>query len=103
MGANAGKMLKSIDGDNKGTDKEIDKLFGMLDKDDSGVLTGDEYKTFFDEATKYMLADLKKAGHDYDDDTIRGWLQQWIDPNRDGKITKMELHRNLKAVLDAGE
>eukprot|EP01010_Urceolus_cornutus_P002332 NODE_2972_length_435_cov_1433.352332_g2361_i0.p1 GENE.NODE_2972_length_435_cov_1433.352332_g2361_i0~~NODE_2972_length_435_cov_1433.352332_g2361_i0.p1 ORF type:complete len:111 (+),score=49.60 NODE_2972_length_435_cov_1433.352332_g2361_i0:23-334(+) len=103
MGAKAGKILKSIDGDDKGTDKEIDKLFAMLDKDKSGVLTGAEYDNFFKEATKYMLADLKKAGHDYDDATISGWLKDWIDQNGDGKITKDELKQNLKAVLDAGE
>eukprot|EP00992_Anisonema_acinus_P009381 TRINITY_DN5588_c0_g1_i1.p1 TRINITY_DN5588_c0_g1~~TRINITY_DN5588_c0_g1_i1.p1 ORF type:complete len:102 (+),score=23.53 TRINITY_DN5588_c0_g1_i1:48-353(+) len=79
------------------------RLFKTLDKDKSGVLENAEYKTFIDEAAKYMLSDLTKAGHDYDDSTIRDWLKTWLDPNGDGKITRDELKANLKAVLDAGE
>ena len=101
--SNTGKLLKAVDAGKGNCDKQIDELFKKLDKDKSGVLEGKEYETFLDEATKYMLADLKKAGHDYDDPTIRAWVKQWIDRNGDGKITLNELRANLKAVLDAGE
>eukprot|EP00996_Jenningsia_fusiforme_P005094 NODE_5998_length_616_cov_423.155203_g5595_i0.p2 GENE.NODE_5998_length_616_cov_423.155203_g5595_i0~~NODE_5998_length_616_cov_423.155203_g5595_i0.p2 ORF type:complete len:104 (-),score=36.01 NODE_5998_length_616_cov_423.155203_g5595_i0:190-501(-) len=103
MGGNASSILKKIDQSGGSTDKEIDKLFDKLDKDRSGSLDGKEYQAFFDDATKYMLADLKKSGHDYDEPTISGWLKQWLDPNGDGKVTRAELKANLKAVLDAGE
>eukprot|EP01001_Neometanema_parovale_P000793 NODE_10898_length_572_cov_74.962138_g10620_i0.p1 GENE.NODE_10898_length_572_cov_74.962138_g10620_i0~~NODE_10898_length_572_cov_74.962138_g10620_i0.p1 ORF type:complete len:105 (+),score=43.70 NODE_10898_length_572_cov_74.962138_g10620_i0:73-387(+) len=103
MGGNAGKMLKSIDNAEGGASKEIDKLFNKFDKDKSGELSGAEYDSFMAEGTKYMLADLKQAGHDYDEATIKGWLKQWIDPNGDGKISRAEMQANLKAVLDAGE
>eukprot|EP01013_Petalomonas_cantuscygni_P030899 TRINITY_DN5698_c0_g1_i1.p1 TRINITY_DN5698_c0_g1~~TRINITY_DN5698_c0_g1_i1.p1 ORF type:complete len:104 (+),score=8.01 TRINITY_DN5698_c0_g1_i1:1-312(+) len=103
MGASAGKLLASIDSGKGNVGGEVDKLFDLLDKDKSGVLEGKEYQSFMDEATKYMLGDLKKAGHNYDEPTIRAWLKQWIDANGDGKITRAELKANLKAVLDAGE
>eukprot|EP00996_Jenningsia_fusiforme_P005837 NODE_6910_length_523_cov_56.540084_g6480_i0.p1 GENE.NODE_6910_length_523_cov_56.540084_g6480_i0~~NODE_6910_length_523_cov_56.540084_g6480_i0.p1 ORF type:complete len:105 (+),score=34.22 NODE_6910_length_523_cov_56.540084_g6480_i0:84-398(+) len=104
MGGNqSAAILKKIDQSTGNTDKEIDKLFNKLDKDHSGALEGKEYQNFFDEATAYMLGDLKKAGHAYDEPTIRQWLKQWLDPNADGKITRAEMKANLKAVLDAGE
>eukprot|EP00994_Dinema_validum_P005722 NODE_3917_length_510_cov_354.130152_g3342_i0.p1 GENE.NODE_3917_length_510_cov_354.130152_g3342_i0~~NODE_3917_length_510_cov_354.130152_g3342_i0.p1 ORF type:complete len:122 (-),score=61.79 NODE_3917_length_510_cov_354.130152_g3342_i0:145-456(-) len=103
MGGNASSILKKIDSDDKNTGKEIDTLFDKLDKDKSGALQGTEYDDFFKMAADYMLSDLKKAGHDYDNDTISSWLKTWIDPNGDGKVSRQELHDNLKAVLDAGE
>eukprot|EP00995_Heteronema_vittatum_P013671 NODE_9918_length_302_cov_39.818182_g8150_i0.p2 GENE.NODE_9918_length_302_cov_39.818182_g8150_i0~~NODE_9918_length_302_cov_39.818182_g8150_i0.p2 ORF type:complete len:66 (-),score=36.47 NODE_9918_length_302_cov_39.818182_g8150_i0:103-279(-) len=55
------------------------------------------------ECVTYMHGDLAAGGHQYDLDTIKSWLKQWLDPNGDGKITRSELKANLKAVLDAGE
>eukprot|EP00992_Anisonema_acinus_P009632 TRINITY_DN5830_c0_g1_i1.p2 TRINITY_DN5830_c0_g1~~TRINITY_DN5830_c0_g1_i1.p2 ORF type:complete len:120 (+),score=43.00 TRINITY_DN5830_c0_g1_i1:70-429(+) len=84
-------------------DKLIDKLFDELDKDKSGVLDGEEFQHFLSEAAKYMQRDLAKQGRQYDVDTLRCWIKQWIDPNGDGKVSRAEMKVNLKGILDAGE
>jgi len=103
MGGSEGKLLKQIDQGKGHMDKEVDRLFELLDKDKSGVLEGAEYTHFMDAAYKYMEADFKKQGHHYDEATVRKWLKQWIDADGDGRITRHELRTRLKAVLDAGE
>jgi len=103
MGSDTSTLLRQIDDHTGNCDKLIDELFKRLDKDNSGFIEGQEYDTFLDEVTEYMLKDFKNLGHTHDKITLRRWAKEWLDPNRDGKISHKELKTNIKRVLDAGE
>lgn len=39
----------------------------------------------------------------YDYPTVRTWVQQTLDGNHDGRLSREEVRRNLKRILDSGE
>eukprot|EP01006_Ploeotia_vitrea_P031929 TRINITY_DN64215_c0_g2_i1.p1 TRINITY_DN64215_c0_g2~~TRINITY_DN64215_c0_g2_i1.p1 ORF type:complete len:120 (-),score=29.12 TRINITY_DN64215_c0_g2_i1:119-433(-) len=101
MGGSPAKLLKKIDEGKEGdakTDKQIEKLFAAYDKDGSGNIDGDEYQKFLGDVTKYVRGEL---GDEYDEEAIRSWLKQWLDPNGNCKINMVELRGGICKVLDA--
>lgn len=41
--------------------------------------------------------------YQYDIHTVRNWVQQILDSNHDGRLSKDEVQHNLKRILDSGE
>jgi len=95
--------LRQIDQREGGINRYVDKLFYTYDRDGSGMLEGREAQQLVDEVTQYMMNDLRHQGYNYDYATVRQWVYQTLDTNHDGRLSRYELHRNLKHVLDAGE
>eukprot|EP01003_Olkasia_polycarbonata_P002635 NODE_1559_length_523_cov_1203.012658_g1482_i0.p1 GENE.NODE_1559_length_523_cov_1203.012658_g1482_i0~~NODE_1559_length_523_cov_1203.012658_g1482_i0.p1 ORF type:complete len:113 (-),score=35.83 NODE_1559_length_523_cov_1203.012658_g1482_i0:154-492(-) len=109
MGGNAASALKKIDAaDGKGdkkAEKEIEKLFAKFDKDKSGQLEGAEFQNLLNEMTKYVHKQMEALapGDQYEEEAIRGWIQQWMDPSKDGKCSLAEMKAGIAVVLNADE
>merc|ERR1712129_610105 len=95
------QLLKQIDNDEKGEWKETaEKIFEEIDKDKSGVLEKEEYKSVMELMTAH--AEKKYQGF-VDRETIQVVLWARLDPDRDGKITKEEFLENVKKILDESD
>eukprot|EP01003_Olkasia_polycarbonata_P000576 NODE_1117_length_603_cov_732.920578_g1043_i0.p1 GENE.NODE_1117_length_603_cov_732.920578_g1043_i0~~NODE_1117_length_603_cov_732.920578_g1043_i0.p1 ORF type:complete len:110 (-),score=44.93 NODE_1117_length_603_cov_732.920578_g1043_i0:148-477(-) len=106
MGAKPGSLLKKIDAGKEGdakTDKALDKLFNTYDKDKSGLLEGEEFSKLLNDVSKYVHDEVEAmaAGDQYDEEAVRAWVTQWMDPSGDGKCSLAEMKKGLQVVLDA--
>ena len=103
MGNSSNKaLLKKID-DHDGSKSlaEMSKLFAHYDKDKSGVLEGQEFKSLLDDLTEYFFAKVE-AQHPgtHNKEQVWNWLKAWLDPNSDNRCEKFEMEANLKKLME---
>merc|ERR1712129_57051 len=100
------QLLKQIDDDEKGEWKEIaEKIFEEIDKDKSGALEKEEYKSVMELLTAHAEKKYDWCGIDTPGlkELIQTNLYADLDPDSDGKITKEEFVENVKKFLDAND
>merc|ERR1712232_1359011 len=87
-------LLKKIEdvGDSSDASGAIQKLFKQFDEDSSGTLEEVEFQKMLTQLAKYFYDKAEKNDKGkHDEETIKKWLQQWLDPNQGGKCSKEEL------------
>jgi hypothetical protein len=118
-------LLKNLDDLEKDSVKDvgayIDKLFSELDKDGNGVLEGDEYTKCIDELLGHLkrtseagllkiISGKVEAGKEeaafnrewskINFKKLRSKIENIVDANNDGKISKTEAKKGFKEVVD---
>jgi len=97
------RALQQIDHKEGGIDRYVDRLFHTYDRDGSGMLEGQEAQMLIDGVTEYVIQHLRREGHNFEYAAVRTWVQHTLDSNNDGRLSRNELHCNLKVVLKTGE
>eukprot|EP00448_Togula_jolla_P036474 CAMPEP_0170621574 /NCGR_PEP_ID=MMETSP0224-20130122/28671_1 /TAXON_ID=285029 /ORGANISM="Togula jolla, Strain CCCM 725" /LENGTH=145 /DNA_ID=CAMNT_0010947837 /DNA_START=68 /DNA_END=503 /DNA_ORIENTATION=- len=90
----------------------IESLFKKFDKDNSGMLEGEEFKQLVLEIYGYVVEEMKvkfkDAGSDAEGvhlhpsnlEAIQNWIRSTMDPSGSGKCSLDQLKATIKTIVD---
>jgi len=103
------RLIQDIDDGEtaKGVLEKIDTLFDAYDRDRTELLEGEAYETAMQDLTTYVLKEAEEIAAMYkmpslvpSENLVKQWVQDTVDPNQDGAVTRVEARVGFKKVVD---